>query len=542
MPALRSAGFYATMDAVAQAEANGRRVAGILVPLFSLRSNRSWGIGEIADLAPFTEWLADCGHGLLQLLPVNEVSPGETSPYSSMSGFALDPIYLTLEEVEDFHELGGESALEAGQRTALERVRGAPGVDYDGVRALKQAALGAAFRRFQQCELARRSRRAAQFDAYRAEHAWWIQDYALFRAIHGRHESHWKSWAPALRQRDPAALEEQRQTLADDILFYQYVQWQAEGQWQAARQAAAARGVRLKGDLPFMVSGHSADVWAHQSQFRQDAEVGAPPDAFSADGQKWGLPPYDWEAMSADDFAWLRRRATRAAQLYDLYRVDHVVGFFRTYTIPTDGRPPHFLPEQEPEQIALGERVLRVFQAGGAEVAAEDLGIIPNFVRRSLTALGIPGYRVLRWEKEWDQYGQPFRDPAAYPALSVAVSGTHDTDTLAVWWEGMDRGERQAACRIPALSQLNADAAARFTPVVHEALLEALYGSGSRYLVLPVQDIFGTRERINLPASIGPHNWTYRMPLAISELRADPRGREASGRMAACAQRHHRWL
>ncbi len=519
-----------------------QRVAGVLVPLFSLPSERSWGTGDIADMEAFAVWLADIGHGLLQLLPVNEVSPGENSPYSSLSAFALDPMYLAMDRVEDFAALGGEALFDAASRAELERVRETPRVEYYAIRTLKQKALRAAFRRFRECEYATGSRRAADFIAFLEEHADWIQDYALFRALHDQRETHWENWELPLRRREPAALDEQRQALVDDILFYQYVQWLAERQWLAARRSAAARGVLLKGDLPFMVSSHSADVWANQEQFRMDSSVGAPPDAFSADGQNWGLPPYRWDVMAGDDFAWLRCRAARAAQLYDLYRVDHVVGFYRTYTRPKDGSPAYFNPGEESGQLALGQRLMRVFQSAGAEVVAEDLGIIPPFVRHSITELGIPGYRVLRWEREWDQPGQPFRDPASYPYLSVAVSGTHDTETLAVWWESANHDERREACRIPALSMLNPDAAARFTPAVHEALLEALYGSGSRYLVLCIQDIFGGRERINLPATVGPENWTYRIPLSISELRTDPRGQEAAGRIAGCALRHCRSL
>lgn len=519
-----------------------RRAAGVLVPLFSVRGARSWGIGEIGDIEPLSDWLAIVGHSILQFLPVNEVSPGETSPYSSMSGFAMDPIYISLDQVEDFEQIGGEGSLNAAQRDELERARAAGRVEYESIRALKRTALRAAFERFRKCELERRSRRAAEFEAYLRERANWIEDYALFRALHEQKQSHWESWPAPLRDREAAALDDQRVALAEEITFYKYMQWQAERQWQQARAAAGARGVRLKGDLPFMVSGHSADVWAHQQQFRGDTEAGAPPDAFSKDGQNWGLPPYDWDAMARDQYAWLRRRAQRASELYDLFRVDHVVGFFRTYNIPKDGSKPFFQPAAEPDQIAQGERVVRAFQSGGAEVVAEDLGVIPKFVRRSLTALGLPGYRVLRWEKEWDEPGQPFRDPAAYPELSIAVSGTHDTETLAEWWEEMKLQERRDACRIPALRELNAEAAARFSPVVHQALLEALYGAGSRYVVLPVQDILGDRDRINVPATVGPENWTYRMPLAIDDLRSDPRGMEMSGRIASLAQRHRRLL
>ena len=518
------------------------RSAGVLVPLFSLRNESSWGIGEIADIDGFSGWLAGASHAVLQLLPVNAVSPGENSPYSSMSAFALDPIYIALRDVEDFQALGGEASLDGEARARLERVRNGPRVDYDGVRGLKNQALEASFRHFQGRELESGSRRAADFRAFLDETAEWIYDYTLFRALHECRERHWFDWEQPLRDRDAQALDEQRHALSERVLFHQYLQWQAARQWQTARRAAAARGVRLKGDLPFMVSSHSADVWAHREQFRMDATVGAPPDAFSADGQDWGLPPYDWDTMAKLDYSWLRARARRAAELFDLYRIDHVVGFYRTYIIPRNGARPRFIPGEEQDQIRLGKTILGVFQSAGSEVVAEDLGVIPDFVRATMTEMGIPGYRVLRWEKEWHQPGQPFRNPAAYPELSIAVSGTHDTETLATWWENLSREERADACRIPALGVLNPETSASFTPIVHDALLEALYGSGSRSVILPIQDVFGTHDRINLPATVGPENWTYRLPWTIGELWTSASGREAAARVTARALRHGRML
>ena len=518
------------------------RLAGMLVPLFSIRNEKSWGVGEIADLVPLAEWLADAGHGILQLLPVNEVSPGESSPYSSMSGFAFDPLYISLRDVEDFQNAGGEEALGRECRAELDRVRQAARVDHNAVRALKDPALRAAFDYFRERELAGGSARAADFQRFRDEHAGWLYEYSLFRALHARFNRYWLEWPAELRDREEAALAEQRQALANEIAFFEYVQWLAERQWQAARRHANAIGVRLKGDLPFMVSGHSADVWAYQHLFRTDTEVGAPPDAFSETGQNWGLPPYDWSALAEDNYEWLRRRAQRASEMYDLFRVDHVIGFYRTYNIPKDGSRPFFVPADEPGQKTQGEEVMRVFQSAGAEVVAEDLGVIPHFVRRSLTAMGIAGYRVLRWEREWEQPGQPFRDPVQYPELSVAVSGTHDTETMATWWESMNTDERRNICQVPAMRELNCETVQQFTPVVHRTLLEALYSAGSQYVVLPEQDIFGTHDRINLPATVSPENWSYRMPLSLPELRTDPRAKEASGRMALLARRHGRWL
>src|SRR5262249_34070733 len=150
-----------------------------------------------------------------------------------------------------------------------------------------------------------------------------------------------------------------------------------------------ARGVEIFGDLPFMVDGDSADVWAHQEDFRLDVSLGAPPDAFSATGQDWGMPVYRWDAIAADDFRWLRDRARRSADLYDGYRIDHLVGFYRTYGQPRNGDPSFFSPAAEADQKALGERVIEILRGAGAEIIAEDLGTVPDFVRESLVSLEV---------------------------------------------------------------------------------------------------------------------------------------------------------
>ncbi len=188
------------------------------------------------------------------------------------------------------------------------------------------------------------------------------------------------------------ALDEARTELARQILFYEYLQWLAGTQWKQARTAARANGVQLFGDVPFMVDLHSADVWTHQEQFELDRSVGVPPDAFSATGQDWGMPPYNWDAFAKSGFVWLHDRARRSAALYDGYRVDHLVGFYRTYSRPRAGEgEPVFSPVEENDQLALGEQVLAIFREAGSEIIAEDLGTVPDFVRASLKDLGVPG-------------------------------------------------------------------------------------------------------------------------------------------------------
>jgi 4-alpha-glucanotransferase len=510
------------------ADAAARRRAGILIPLFSIPSEASWGIGEIDDIPCFAHWLLGTGLRIFQLLPINEMPDGETSPYSALSAMAIDPQYISPRSLEDFDALGGEEALEPAMRDELDAVRLSPGVDYPRVRRLKTTVLRQAFTHFRREEWANDTRRAGALRAYIDEQAWWLEDYALFRALHAAFDERpWTEWPEELRDRRPAALEQSREDLEEDILYRQYLQWVADGQWSHARRQSA--GVSLFGDLPFMVSGDSADVWARQDQFRLDASVGVPPDAFSETGQDWGLPVYRWDVQAAGEFEWLRRRARRNVALFDGYRVDHLVGFYRTYFRPHDGGEPQFTPATEEEQTELGERVLRIFGSSGAEVVAEDLGIVPDFVRASLARLGIPGYKVFRWEREWGVAGQPFVDPADYPRTAIATSGTHDTEPLTVWWESAGREERIAVLSIPSVrAHLSDDDAAAavettaLTHAVHEALLAALFASSADLLILPMQDAFGWRDRVNQPATVSSSNWTWRLLWPVDRLPAEP--------------------
>jgi len=512
---------------------DAERAAGVLCPLFALRGRRDWGIGEIGQLPAFCRWLAGAGHRVLQLLPIFETSAGERSPYAALTSFALDPIYLSLDAVEDFVAAGGEAALGA----ALEPARAGGDLDYDAVRAVKRRALELAFARFLATEWAGRSARALAFRRFRAAEAAWLDDHALFRALReARGGRAWSAWERPLRRRHPAALARAGAALGRARSFHVYVQWLAVEQWAAARREAAALGVRVMGDLAFVVAGDSADVWARQDEFTRDASLGAPPDAFDARGQHWGLPVCRWEVMAGGGYAWLGARVARAAALFDGVRLDHVVGFYRQYLIPAAGSG-HFVPAEEAEQLALGERLLGVIRAaaGPAAVTGEDLGAVPDFVRRSLGRLGIPGYRVLRWE---DDAGV-FRDPLDFPPLSVATSGTHDTSSLATWWEEELGAEgRQALAAVPAFRAL-AGAAAGFTPAVHEALLDGLYAAGSALVVLPFPDAYGGRERINVPGTAGPPNWGYRLPWTVDDLAGDSGG-ALRARLRSLAARHGR--
>jgi 4-alpha-glucanotransferase len=500
------------------------RHAGLLVPLFSIPSGASWGIGEIGDIPAFARWLRGGGQDLLQLLPINEMAVGQRSPYSAMSAMAIDPIFISVHALAGFRAVGGEAAMDREWRERLDAARRSGVIDHALVRSVKEPALRAAFGAFHRLYAGAGSPETDAFEAWAAEQAWWLDDYALFRALHARErERAWSDWPAPLRDRERDALAGAARELAGEVLYRKWLQFVADTEWREAKERA--RPVSLMGDLAFMVDGDSADVWTEPSSFRLDASVGAPPDAFSESGQNWGMPAYRWDVLAARDFDWLRRRARRMASLFDGYRIDHLVGFYRTYVFPLDGSPAGFTPEDEPAQLALGETVLSVFGCSGARIVAEDLGTVPDFVRESLARLGIPGYKVFRWERDWKIAGQPYRDPAVYPAASVATSGTHDTEPMAVWWDGLDAAERAAvlavpavADRVPALDDPGGD----FSPALRDVLLEVLFGSGSDMLLLPVQDVFGWRDRINVPATIDDRNWTWRLPWPSDALDSAP--------------------
>jgi 4-alpha-glucanotransferase len=507
------------------------RAAGLVAPLFSLHSTTSWGIGDLADLPRVAPWLRQAGLQGLQLLPVSTLPAGQRSPYSALSAMAIDPIYVSLPDVREFQALGGEARLPLADQIALKNARAAATVQYDAVRQLKEDALRLAFNLFWEVDWIRTTARAGAFAAYASFEEWWLADYALYSALRQRFEgASWQEWPEPIRERQPAALDAARQELEQEILFHQYVQWQADQQWEHAREQL--RDVRLFGDFPFMVACDSADVWARQHLFRFDACVGTPPDAFSDSGQDWGLPVYRWDVMAAEDFRWLRERARRMCRLYDGYRVDHLVGFFRTYSRPLGGTIGSFDPAEEEDQIRLGERLLALFQEGGAQITAEDLGLIPDFVRESLQRMEIAGYKVLRWERAWKAEGQPFLDPREYPACSVVTTSTHDIEPIALWWETASAEERELFRTLLAEKAIAIDdlATERFSDALRDAILALAYHARSELLLLPVQDAFGWPDRINVPATTGDENWTWRMPIAVDALEADD---EAS----ACAQR-----
>ena len=220
------------------------------------------------------------------------------------------------------------------------------------------------------------------------------------------------------------------------------------------------------------------------------------------------------------------------ARLYDGYRVDHLVGFFRTYSRRLGETIGDFAPEVEAQQRAQGERILRLFIETGAQVTAEDLGLIPDFVRESLTRLHVPGYKVLRWERDWHRKGQPLLPPASFPPVSVATTSTHDIEPLALWWELLDDDERASLLGTLDVAGLPATG---FNTTIRDGLLAQAYDAGSDLLLLPIQDVFGWPDRINTPATVGDQNWTWKLPLGVEALSTDAEALERADALHALA-------
>ncbi|MHB8878094.1 MAG: 4-alpha-glucanotransferase [Myxococcaceae bacterium] len=490
------------------------RLSGILLPLFSLRSRTDLGIGDFGALDGLFGWMVAARQKMLMLLPLLPTAPGDSSPYSTRSAFGLNPLFIDVQAVPEFQEAGGMGSFTPGERQMLEEARASRGIRYDLVFKLKEAALHRAFSRFEELHWRTGDARGDELRAWQHGQSAWLDSYALYAAISKDQQRRpWWEWPAPLRDRDHEALDAERARLAHDVLLEEWLQWVAERQWEQVRTRARVNGILLCGDEPFILSQDSADCWAHPKLLRRDARLGAPPDDFSADGQDWGLPYFDFDAMEKEGYSWLKFRARKSSAYYDLRRVDHAVGYFRQWIRDEKTPKGRFVPADEAAQKELGKKHFELLSES-AGIIAEDLGVIPKWVRETLKSLGLPGYRVTRWERDEGVY----RNPHEFPAVSLATTGTHDTETLREWWEAIPDWEREAAAKgVPELAAV-APVTKTFTPQVHEALLTATMASGSNLSVIPWQDVLGSRDRVNLPGSMTDQNWAYRIDCPNEEL------------------------
>ncbi len=564
-----------------------RRIAGVLVPVFAIRAEDDLGIGDTAGLKGFIDWAADTGFRLVQILPINETG-GDNSPYNAISSMALEPTTLAVTPAA-LPDLSAETFAAELAGVDLAALHAGP-VQYSVVKPLKWKLLRAAFENFL-LQVRRKTKRAARFVDFCESQRAWLDDYALFRALmdeNGGTEC-WDRWPvesqTAERARafpEPKAKRGQwsRGKWMD---FYRYVQWIAYAQWEEVKRHATARGVALMGDIPFGVSYYSSDVWSRPWAFRLQWSGGAPPEPYFKDdpftqkwGQNWGIPLYDWDEMRARDFAWWRQRVGGVRGVFHVFRIDHILGFYRIYGFPwrpernaeflpldaeqarekTGGPLPGFQPRDDESwnhketNRREGEAYLRVVleAAGDTALIGEDLGTVPDYVRPSLTHLGIAGFKIPIWEPDPYTGHQTLIRPEYYQRLSLATFGTHDHEPLcALWtrWErtlsGQQPGNRDEAEReLHKLSDFaDIPPAWRrrgFTPELHLRLLEALFRTNSWIAVAMITDLLGTADRFNVP---GPpaSNWSRRLALSVEGLRTDPKTAELAARVRELLQK-----
>src|SRR5213596_3089945 len=519
-----------------------KKIAGILAPLFALRGEDDLGIGDIAALREFIDWAAGIGFKLVQLLPINEIG-ADNSPYNAISAIAIEPTTLHLEpgSPQDLTRQDFDASL---SEAAVSRLRGGA-VKYRQVKKLKQRLLEKAFENFS--ANASEDRRS-EFRKFCQQESAWLGDYVFFRVLMevNRERAAWDRW-PAQHQRIESArnwlhnLPPDRQAaLTKRQEFFGYMQWIAHQQWRAVKSYAEERGVALMGDIPFGVSYHSADVFARPDEFVLDWAGGAPPEPYFKDdeftqkwGQNWGIPLYRWDRMRANNFAWWRERVRAVRRIFHLFRIDHVLGFYRIYAFPwrprknkqflpldrqemlerTGGRAPHFAPRDDETSENCdankreGEEYLRVAveAAGATRVIGEDLGAVPEYVRPSLRSLGIAGFKIPQWEV----YHEQVTPGDKYERLSVATYTTHDHKPLRALWE--EAFERPAATSEQSRFELAKIALfAGFDPKIdkvdfekdfYPAIMEALFKSEAWIAIVMITDLLARKYRFNVPGT-----------------------------------------
>ncbi|MDD2710486.1 MAG: 4-alpha-glucanotransferase [Verrucomicrobiae bacterium] len=541
-----------------------KKLSGLLTPVFALRSQNDLGIGDTEAVCQMIDWCAAHRFDVLQVLPINETGD-DNSPYNAISSMAIDPTTITLSP-KWLPDLPSDALARLVPPDLLEELRRGP-VKYRKVKPLKMALLREACACFIREHWMKETPRAAAFRAFLTENQDWVADYALFRTLMTRHGNLpvWEDW-PVEHQTSSRARswvmalpESERRQVEDSQFFFAYAQWIAREQWVAVKKHAGERKVFLMGDIPYGVGRYSADVWGQRAFFDLRWSCGAPPETFFKPdvftekwGQNWGIPLYRWDWMREDGCSWWRSRVRGAAAAFHYFRIDHVLGFYRIYAFPwkpqdnwiytelskdqakarTGGYLPRFwlrdddTPEHKKSNCIHGEELLRMVlnAAGDTGVVAEDLGMVPDYVRPSLLQMGIPGFKIPIFEREKDG---SYRNSEKYAPLSVATLGTHDHEPVAALWKRWSdpkcqEGAKEKQHLLQWADWKAGQASSELDPALHAAICGKLFASSSWLAVLMITDLFAETTRFNVPGPMSDSNWAERLPLAVTDFDSDP--------------------
>ena len=467
------------------------KTAGILFAISSLPSK--YGIGCFSKEAyKFVDWLVEAGQTFWQILPLGPTGYGD-SPYQSFSTFAGNPYFIDLET------LISEGLLTREECDSVDFGTDEQSVDYEKQYNGRYVLLRKA------CERSGH-KNSTEYKAFLDKNEAWVYDYCLYMAVKNHFGGmNWTEWPEAIHSRTEEGLREYKEKLADEIDFQLFMQFQFFNQWYKLRAYANKKGIKIIGDIPIYVSLDSADAWSHPELFQLDEQctpkaiAGCPPDGFSADGQLWGNPLYDYDKMEANGFSWWRKRMAASAKLYDVIRIDHFIGIVKYYTIPAD------MPDarQGEYRQGPGQKLLDVINESISDkkIIAEDLGVEVPEVAKILKENGYPGMKVLEFAFGGDRKNPHL--PYNYTQNLVCYGGTHDNETLLGFFE--DRGDWELGY---AYDYLDTRDKGRMV----DQVFRAAYSSVAVLTVFAVQDILklGNWARMNLPSSMG-NNWKWRM-------------------------------
>jgi 4-alpha-glucanotransferase len=467
-----------------------------------------FGIGDWGEAAyRFVDFLEAAGQSYWQMLPLSPTGYGD-SPYQGLSAFAGNPMLISPDGLVKAGHLS-EADLADVPPFPVGRVDFGPVIDY------KKSVLGRAFSNFRTQAPAEQQ---AAFARFCEEQAFWLEDFSLFMALKEVHQLRpWHEWEPEVVTRQPAALDRKRVSLAGEIESQKYQQWQFFEQWLSVKRYANERGIRIIGDIPIFVALDSTDVWANPHLFHLDKDLqptfvsGVPPDYFSETGQLWGHPLYRWEAMAENGYPWWIARFRMAFTQVDVVRIDHFRGFYNYWEVPAG------------EDTAIEGRWLYgpgagLFHAvthalGKVSIIAEDLGDFDAESRAGVDALqnefGYPGMKVLQFAFGGGP-GDPFL-PHNFTRDFVAYTGTHDNDTVIGWYQVTStEGERDYARKYLAVDGSD----------IAWDLIRLAWSSVANTTITTAQDLLslGHEARMNLPSTVGPPNWCWRLqPGALSD-------------------------
>jgi 4-alpha-glucanotransferase len=573
--------FLAILNIIPSFDRKPWKGTGTVIPVFSLRSEDSFGVGEFEDLRKLADWASETGQNVIQLLPVNDTTMTRTwtdsYPYSSISSFALHPLYLSLTAAG----LKPDNEYEKLQK----ELNSLQYLDYEKVLNEKEKLARKLFH-----EQRKSVQASPDFKKFRNENDYWLKPYAAFCVLRDNFNTadfrKWKEYS----EYDEVKVSEYCRRHSEKVEFYMWLQYLLDRQLKGAIEYAHSKGIAIKGDIPIGVSKTSVETWQFPSLFNLDSQAGAPPDAFSADGQNWGFPTYNWDEMAKDGYKWWKERLRKMSEYFDAFRIDHILGFFRIWEIPADkksGLDGHFNPAlpytgdelrdmgfdpnsslfvPDPHrdglyhprisaQLTDDYRALNdtfkdrynslyndffyhrndeMWRKGAVKklsellgctkmlACGEDLGMIPDCVPQTMREFKILSLEVQRMPKSQNE---EFGDPNKYPYLSVCTTSSHDTSTLRAWWE-----EDRALIDRYYHEMLHCSGETPYfcEPWVCERIIDQHLQSPSMLCILPLQDWASIDasvrypgdpkdERINVPAEV-PHYWRWRMPITLEDL------------------------